>query len=108
EEELHCCIRKALCWNRAAAVFSLLLIKDNLTLSCSYSDSVDMLCWYQQKTSSSPQLLIVEHEENKPRSSLTHDKATKEFHLQLQEAPHVSSHTISDVCVSGEVTLYTN
>ncbi|CAK6979665.1 T cell receptor alpha chain%2C partial [Scomber scombrus] len=35
---------------------------DNVTLSCKYSGSVHYLYWYQQKSSSSPHLLIREYQ----------------------------------------------
>uniref|UniRef100_A0A8P4FVF0 Ig-like domain-containing protein n=1 Tax=Dicentrarchus labrax TaxID=13489 RepID=A0A8P4FVF0_DICLA len=59
---------------------------DTVTLSCKYSDSVDNLFWYQQKSSSPPQLLIMEYSEKIARLSLTHDKNSKEFHLQISSA----------------------
>ncbi|XP_067463151.1 uncharacterized protein, partial [Thunnus thynnus] len=58
---------------------------DNVTLSCNYSGSVQILYWYQQKSSSSPQLLIMEHSK-KEGLSLKHDKETKIFHLQISSA----------------------
>uniref|UniRef100_A0A4W6C9I5 Ig-like domain-containing protein n=1 Tax=Lates calcarifer TaxID=8187 RepID=A0A4W6C9I5_LATCA len=59
---------------------------DTVTLSCSYSQSVQSLYWYQQKFSSSPQLLITDYSETIPRLSLKHDKETMEFHLQISSA----------------------
>ncbi|XP_026161442.1 uncharacterized protein LOC113129620 [Mastacembelus armatus] len=59
---------------------------DTVTLSCNYSGSVYNVYWYQQKSSSSPQLLIAEYSENTGRRSMRHDKKTKEFHLQISSA----------------------
>ncbi|XP_067463153.1 immunoglobulin kappa light chain-like [Thunnus thynnus] len=58
---------------------------DNVTLSCKYSGSVRNLYWYQQKYSSSPQLLIMENSE-KEGLSLKHDKENETFHLQISSA----------------------
>ncbi|KAM7399970.1 hypothetical protein PAMA_004590 [Pampus argenteus] len=38
---------------------------DNVTLSCNYSGTPDRLYWYQQKSSSSPKLLIMEYSEKR-------------------------------------------
>ncbi|XP_074506392.1 uncharacterized protein LOC141776587 [Sebastes fasciatus] len=59
---------------------------DNVTLSCSYSGSVQNLYWYQHKSSSSPQLLITEYSEDTAGLSFTHDKNTKKFHLIISSA----------------------
>ncbi|CAN9502847.1 unnamed protein product [Ophioblennius macclurei] len=59
---------------------------DDVTLSCKYSGSVNNLFWYQQKSSSSPQLLISEYSEKRERLSFRHDKNTKEFHLEISSA----------------------
>uniref|UniRef100_A0A3B4ZKQ0 Ig-like domain-containing protein n=1 Tax=Stegastes partitus TaxID=144197 RepID=A0A3B4ZKQ0_9TELE len=59
---------------------------DTVTLSCNYSGSADYLFWYQQKSSSSPQLLIAEYTEKVERLSFKHDKQSKEFHLQISSA----------------------
>ncbi|KAK2822916.1 hypothetical protein Q5P01_022981 [Channa striata] len=59
---------------------------ETVTLSCSYSGSVDNLYWYQQKSSSRPQLLITEYSEEKAGLSFKHDKPTKEFHLNISSA----------------------
>uniref|UniRef100_A0A3B5AAK6 Ig-like domain-containing protein n=1 Tax=Stegastes partitus TaxID=144197 RepID=A0A3B5AAK6_9TELE len=59
---------------------------DTVALSCNYSGSVSNLFWYQQKSSSSPQLLIAEYAEKVERLSFKHDKQSKEFHLQISSA----------------------
>ncbi|KAK2822909.1 hypothetical protein Q5P01_022974 [Channa striata] len=62
------------------------LEEETVTLSCSYSGSVDNLYWYQQKSNSRPQLLITEYSEKKAGLSFKHDKPTKEFHLNISSA----------------------
>ncbi|KAM3604821.1 uncharacterized protein V6R79_016663 [Siganus canaliculatus] len=59
---------------------------ENATLSCRYSVSVDNLYWYQQKSGSSPQLLISEYSGNRDELSLIHQKERKEFHLEISSA----------------------
>ncbi|KAM7399974.1 hypothetical protein PAMA_004594 [Pampus argenteus] len=59
---------------------------DNVTLSCNYSGTPNGLYWYQQKSSSSPKLLIMEYSEKVEGLSFKHDKETKTFHLQISSA----------------------
>uniref|UniRef100_A0A672HFE7 Ig-like domain-containing protein n=1 Tax=Salarias fasciatus TaxID=181472 RepID=A0A672HFE7_SALFA len=59
---------------------------DTVTLSCNFSASSINLCWYQQKSSSPPQLLIGQYSPRTERLSFKHDKNTKEFHLEISSA----------------------
>uniref|UniRef100_A0A3Q1BNF5 Ig-like domain-containing protein n=1 Tax=Amphiprion ocellaris TaxID=80972 RepID=A0A3Q1BNF5_AMPOC len=59
---------------------------DSVTLSCNYSVSILSLYWYQQKSSSSPQLLIAEYSEKTEKLSFIHDKQSKELHLKISSA----------------------
>uniref|UniRef100_A0A4W6C9C4 Ig-like domain-containing protein n=1 Tax=Lates calcarifer TaxID=8187 RepID=A0A4W6C9C4_LATCA len=85
---------------------------DTVTLSCSYSQSVQNLYWYQQKSSSSPQLLITDYSETIPRLSLQHDKETKEFHLQISSAAVTDSAVyycaLQPTVTGNTTTLYKN
>uniref|UniRef100_A0A4W6C8C8 Ig-like domain-containing protein n=1 Tax=Lates calcarifer TaxID=8187 RepID=A0A4W6C8C8_LATCA len=73
---------------------------DTVTLSCSYSQSVQNLYWYQQKSSSSPQLLMMEHSKAEGLS-FNHDKKTKEFHLEDKTRMYlqISSAAVTDSAV---------
>uniref|UniRef100_A0A3Q1BVU0 Ig-like domain-containing protein n=1 Tax=Amphiprion ocellaris TaxID=80972 RepID=A0A3Q1BVU0_AMPOC len=59
---------------------------DSVTLSCNYSVSVNNLYWYQQKSSSSPQLLIAEYSEKTEKLAVRHDRQSKELHLNISSA----------------------
>uniref|UniRef100_A0A3P8SLG8 Ig-like domain-containing protein n=1 Tax=Amphiprion percula TaxID=161767 RepID=A0A3P8SLG8_AMPPE len=59
---------------------------DSVTLSCNYSVSVSNLFWYQQKSSSSPQLLMTAYSEKTEKLSVNHDKQSKELHLNISSA----------------------
>ncbi|MEQ2190270.1 hypothetical protein GOODEAATRI_034037 [Goodea atripinnis] len=45
-----------------------------------------MLFWYQQMSSSSPQLVTSGYSDTTGRLSLKHEKPTKKFHLQISSA----------------------
>ncbi|KAF7641000.1 hypothetical protein LDENG_00000850 [Lucifuga dentata] len=74
---------------------------DTVTLSCSYS-SADYFSWYQQYSSSSPQLLITEYS-NKPGFMFKQDKANKKFHLELP-SPAASDSAVYYCAVRPTVT----
>ncbi|XP_069575345.1 uncharacterized protein [Brachyistius frenatus] len=59
---------------------------ETVNFSCNYSVSVNNLFWYQQKSSSSPKLLISKYSEKKERLSFEHEKQTKKFHLEISSA----------------------
>uniref|UniRef100_A0A3P8SMD7 Ig-like domain-containing protein n=1 Tax=Amphiprion percula TaxID=161767 RepID=A0A3P8SMD7_AMPPE len=59
---------------------------DSVTLSCNYSVSVSNLYWYQQKSSSSPQLLMTAYSEKTEKLSVRHDAQSKELHLNISSA----------------------
>uniref|UniRef100_A0A4W6CEZ3 Ig-like domain-containing protein n=1 Tax=Lates calcarifer TaxID=8187 RepID=A0A4W6CEZ3_LATCA len=84
---------------------------DTVTLSCSYSQSVQSLYWYQQKSSSSPQLLMMEHSKAEGLS-FNHDKKTKEFHLQISSAAVTDSAVyycaVRPTVTGNTTTLYKN
>uniref|UniRef100_A0A4W6CHE6 Ig-like domain-containing protein n=1 Tax=Lates calcarifer TaxID=8187 RepID=A0A4W6CHE6_LATCA len=84
---------------------------DTVTLSCSYSQSVQNLYWYQQKSSSSPQLLMMEHSKAEGLS-FNHDKKTKEFHLQISSAAVTDSAVyycaVRPTVTGNTTTLYKN
>uniref|UniRef100_A0A3P8SLA5 Ig-like domain-containing protein n=1 Tax=Amphiprion percula TaxID=161767 RepID=A0A3P8SLA5_AMPPE len=59
---------------------------DSVTLSCNYSGSTNYLYWYQQKSSSSPQLLMTAYSEKTEKLSVRHDAQSKELHLNISSA----------------------
>uniref|UniRef100_A0A3P8SRU1 Ig-like domain-containing protein n=1 Tax=Amphiprion percula TaxID=161767 RepID=A0A3P8SRU1_AMPPE len=59
---------------------------DSVTLSCNYSGSTNYLYWYQQKSSSSPQLLMTAYSEKTEKLAVRHDRQSKELHLNISSA----------------------
>uniref|UniRef100_A0A3Q3E187 Ig-like domain-containing protein n=1 Tax=Labrus bergylta TaxID=56723 RepID=A0A3Q3E187_9LABR len=85
---------------------------ENVTLSCNYSGSVTYLYWYQQKSGSSPQLLIGEYSEKTEKLSTRHDKQSNEFHLEISSAALTDSAVyycaLKPTVTGNTTTLYKN
>uniref|UniRef100_A0A3Q3MRA1 Ig-like domain-containing protein n=1 Tax=Labrus bergylta TaxID=56723 RepID=A0A3Q3MRA1_9LABR len=85
---------------------------DDVTLSCNYSGSANYLCWYQQKSGSSPQLLIGGYSEKTEKLSTRHDKQSKEFHLEISSAALTDSAVyycaLRPTVTGNTTTLYKN
>uniref|UniRef100_A0A3B5LRC8 Ig-like domain-containing protein n=1 Tax=Xiphophorus couchianus TaxID=32473 RepID=A0A3B5LRC8_9TELE len=59
---------------------------NDVTLSCNYSGTVNLLLWYRQTPSSSPQLVTSGYSDTTGRVSLRHEKTRKTFHLLISSA----------------------
>lgn len=80
---------------------NLVLMEDeNITLSCTYEGSVDSLHWYQQKSGSRSEFLIMIDEASEyvtkanppdPRLSIKLHKAQKRVHLEISPAAVMDS-----------------
>lgn len=72
----------------------------NITLSCTYEGSIDSLYWFQQKTGSRPEFLIMIDEASEyvtnaipphPRLSIQLHKAQKRVRLEMSSATVMDS-----------------
>ncbi|MEQ2204678.1 hypothetical protein XENOCAPTIV_016848 [Xenoophorus captivus] len=85
---------------------------DTVTLSCNYSGTAQILFWYQQMSSSSPQLVTSGYSDTTGRLSLKHENPTKKFHLLISSAAVTDSavyYCALQPTVTGNTrTLYKN
>ena len=86
---------------------------DDVTISCKYSESVQNLYWYRQKSSSSPHLLIAGYSDKvEGFFSLKHEKEKNIFHLKISSAAVTDSavyYCALQPTVTGNTkTLYKN
>uniref|UniRef100_A0A8C7X6D6 Ig-like domain-containing protein n=1 Tax=Oryzias sinensis TaxID=183150 RepID=A0A8C7X6D6_9TELE len=77
---------------------------DTVTLSCKYSGTIQEFFWYQQKSSSSPQLLIREYSEVTEKFSVKHDKETTDTSTELI----IRELTLADTALYYCARLYKN
>ncbi|XP_032420495.1 uncharacterized protein LOC116721028 [Xiphophorus hellerii] len=85
---------------------------NDVTLSCNYSGTVNLLLWYRQTPSSSPQLVTSGYSDTTGRLSLRHEKTRKTFHLLISSAAVTDSavyYCAVEPTVTGNTrTLYKN
>ncbi|KAI2667706.1 T cell receptor alpha variable 7 [Labeo rohita] len=93
----------------------------NITLSCIYDGSIDNLHWYQQKSGSRPEFLIMIDEASQyvtkanppyPRVSIKLDKVQKRVHLEISSAAVMDSAiyycALRPTATGNTCTLYKN